>query len=219
MAKLPNYKGMVIAVGGPPHSGKSVFLAELYRQLLTRRPADAFLQRACPDGEGMWSAESDPTLVKEIRRKGNFDAGFMTFTLKAIEALGTRFPITLVDLGGRRSAQNAEILARSTHIIVLSSKEDENKPWQEFAVAEGCETLAVFASELVKQASSGDLYLGVRSEVTTTSDVVGGTLRNLDRGKSGDSEVRLAVIRECYREAVSKFADWLIARADKESTR
>ena len=220
MAKLKNYKGMVIAVGGPPHSGKSVFLAELYRQLLARRPADAFLQRACPDGEGMWSAESDPTLVKEIRRKGNFDTGFMAFTLKAIEALGTRFPITLVDLGGRRSAQNAEILARSSHLIVLSSKEDENKPWQEFAAAEGCETIAVFASELVKLSGSEELDLGsqVRSEATT-SDVVGGTLRNLDRGKSGDSEARLAAIRECYREAVSQFADWLIARADKESAR
>ncbi len=224
MAKLQNYnyKGMVIAVGGPPHSGKSVFLAELYRQILARRPADVFLQRACPDGEGMWSAESDPTLVKEIRRKGNFDAGFMAFTLKAIEALGLRFPITLVDLGGRRSAQNAEILARSSHLIVLSSKEEENKPWQEFAAAEGCETLAVFASELVKLMGSEELDLGthVRSEITASNAAIaGGTLRNLDRGKSGDSEERLAAIRECYREAVSRFADWLIARSDKESGR
>src|SRR3989344_1491697 len=215
MAKLSKYVGMVIAVGGPPHSGKSVFLAELYRQLLARRPADAFLQRACPDGEGMWSAESDPTVVRSIRRKGNFDAGFMAFTLKAIEALGTRFPITLVDLGGRRSAQNAEILARCSHQIILSSKKEEVSAWQEFAAAEGCETIAVFVSELVKLAGSEELDLGVRSEATTTSGVVGGTLRNLDRGRSGDSEARLAAIRECYREAVSQFADWLIARADK----
>lgn len=220
MAKINTYKGMVIAVGGPPHSGKSVFLAELYRQLLARRPASAFLQRACPDGEGMWSAEADPALVKEIRRKGNFDAVFMTFTLQAIEALGTRFPIVLVDLGGRRSAQNGEILARCSHQIVLSSKEEENQPWQEFAAAEGCETLAVFASELVKLANSEELDLGarVRSEVAVAdATVAGGTLRNLDRGRSGDSETRLALIRECYRETVSRFADWLIVRADKKS--
>ena len=221
MAKLKNYKGMVIAVGGPPHSGKSVFLAELYRQLLALRSAGVFLQRACPDGEGMWSAEADPAIVKEIRRKGNFDAGFMAFTLKAIEALGTRFPITLVDLGGRRSAQNAEILARSSHLMILSSKEDEKTPWQEFATAEGCETLAVFTSELVKLEGSEELNLGgeVRSEIAATSEnVVVGVLRNLDRGRSGDSEERLALIRECYREAVSQFANWLIVRADKEST-
>ena len=66
------YKGMVVAVGGPPHSGKSVFLAELYRQLLAKRPSGVFLQRACPDGEGMWSAETNPQLVAEIRRKGSF---------------------------------------------------------------------------------------------------------------------------------------------------
>jgi CRISPR-associated protein Csx3 len=53
------YHGAVIAVGGPPHSGKSVFLAELYRQLLQRQPSGVFLQRACPDGEGMWSNEAD----------------------------------------------------------------------------------------------------------------------------------------------------------------
>ncbi|MDO8623942.1 MAG: hypothetical protein Q7R54_01170 [bacterium] len=223
MAKLSKYIGMVIAVGGPPHSGKSVFLAELYRQILARRPADVFLQRACPDGEGMWSAEADPALVKEIRRKGNFDAGFMTFTLKAIEALGTRFPITLVDLGGRRSAQNAEILARCSHQIILSSKEGEVSAWQEFATAEGCETLAVFASELVKLAGSEELDLGahVRSEIPVTPLWAGavGTLRNLDRGRSGDSAERSARICACYREAVSQFADWLIARADKESAR
>ena len=165
----------------------------------------------------MWSAEADPALVKEIRRKGNFDAGFMMFTLKAIEALGTRFPITLVDLGGRRSAQNAEILARCSHQIILSSKEEENKPWQEFAAAEGCETLAVFASELVKLAGSEELDLGahVRSEASVASDVAvaGGTLRNLDRGESGDSAERMALIRECYREAVSQFSDWLITKA------
>lgn len=206
MAKLKNYKGMVIAVGGPPHSGKSVFLAELYRQLLARRPAGVFLQRACPDGEGMWSAESDPFLVKEIRRKGNFDAGFMTFTLKAIEALGTRFPITLVDLGGRRSAQNAEILARSTHLIILSSKETENGEWQKFAEAEGCQTLSVFGSRLVKR-DDGTLDGSVRSSADFSATTVTGELLNLDRDSGSDP----------YVSVVGQFSDWLIAQADKEA--
>lgn len=231
MAKLKNYnKGMVPAVGGPPHSGKSVFLAELYTQLLARRSANfAFLQRACPDGEGMWSAEAPIAVVRAIRRKGNFDAGFMAFTLGAVEALGTRFPITLVDLGGRRSAQNAEILARSTHLLNLCSVElpGERQPWVEFAAADGCKLLADFRSEMVyrpgmeRKPENLDLGPHVRSEVTVAPDatVAGGILRNLDRGLPGDSVERLALIRECYREAVSQFADWLIARADKESAR
>lgn len=227
MAKLSNYKGMVIAVGGPPHSGKSVLLAELYSQLLARRPANfVFLQRACPDGEGMWSAEAPVEVVRSIRRKGNFDAGFMKFTLEAIEALATRFAIVLVDLGGRRSAQNAEILARSTHLINLCSakKAEERQPWVEFAAEDGCELLADFTSALVHlpgaEPVSRNLDLSARSQVHTAEMVVAtGTLRNLDRGEAGDSWERLAAIRECYREAVSQFADWLISRADKESAR
>ncbi|OHA09203.1 MAG: hypothetical protein A3B37_01545 [Candidatus Sungbacteria bacterium RIFCSPLOWO2_01_FULL_59_16] len=196
------YKGMVVAVGGPPHSGKSVFLAELYRQLLARKPSGVFLQRACPDGEGMWSAESDPTLVAEIRRKGSFSGEFMSFVLKGIENLGRAFPILLLDLGGRRTAENAEILLRSTHLLVLSSKEEEDKPWQEFAAAEGCATLAMFRSRLVKR-SDGTLDDAARSSVDLSAEPVRGELLNLDR-EAGS---------EPYREAISRFADWLIAKA------
>ncbi|MDP3740802.1 MAG: hypothetical protein Q8R08_00565, partial [bacterium] len=165
------YKGMVVVVGGPPHSGKSVFLAELYRQLLAKRPSGVFLQRACPDGEGMWSAETNPKLVAEIRRKGSFSQEFMVFTLKAIENLGRRFPILLLDLGGRRTAENAEILRRSTHLIILSSKEGENEPWSQFAAAEGCQTLAILASRLVKT-SDGSLDQNVRSSVDLSAEPV-----------------------------------------------
>jgi CRISPR-associated protein Csx3 len=198
------YRGMTVAIGGPPHSGKSVFLAELYRQLLARRPSGAFLQRACPDGEGMWSAESDPTLVKEIRRKGSFSQEFMLFTLKGIENLGRRFPILLLDLGGRRTAENAEILRRSTHVLILSSKDEENKPWSQFAAAEGCQTLAVLASRLDKRAD-GTLDSSVRSSLDLSGETVRGELLNLDRDLGSDT----------YREAISQFADWLIAKVER----
>lgn len=195
------YKGMVVAVGGPPHSGKSVFLAELYRQLLARKASKVFLQRACPDGEGMWSAESDPALVREIRRKGAFSQEFMLFTLKSIENLGKTFPLVLLDLGGKRTAENAEILSRTTHLIVLSSKEDEVEPWCEFAKAEGCEPLAVFASRLIKT-EDGSLDQSASSSVDFSTLPVTGLLLNLDR--EGGSEP--------YRNAISQFAEWLIAR-------
>jgi CRISPR-associated protein Csx3 len=197
------YKGMVVAVGGPPHSGKSVFLAELYRQLLARRPSGVFLQRACPDGEGMWSAESDPVLVKEIRRKGKFSSEFVGFTLKSIERLGKFFPIVLLDLGGIRSAENAEILRRSTHLLVLSSKDEENQPWCDFAKAEGCEPLAVFASRLVKR-DDGSLDQDVRSGVDLSALPISGAMLNLDRDNG----------MEPYRDAISQFADWLISEVE-----
>jgi CRISPR-associated protein Csx3 len=199
------YKGMTVAIGGPPHSGKSVLLAELYRQLLSRRPSGVFLQRACPDGEGMWSAESDPDLVREIRRKGSFSQEFVLFTLRSIENLGRRFPILLLDLGGRKTAENAEILHRSTHILVLSSDEAEDEGWIKFAGEEGCKTLAVLRSRLF------ELAPGVLDTTKRTPDQpwlgevpLRGELWQLDR--KGPPEL--------YREAVSRFAEWLIAQVE-----
>ena len=199
------YKGMVVAIGGPPHSGKTVFLAELYRQLLARRPSGAFLQRACPDGEGMWSAESDPALVAEIRRKGSFSQEFMLFTLKGIENLGRRFPILLLDLGGRKTAENAEILRRSTHILVLSSKEEEDELWAKFAGDEGCETLAFLRSRLFELAP-GVLDTSKRTPDQPWSGEIPllGELWQLDR--KGPPEL--------YREAIGHIAEWLIAQVE-----
>jgi CRISPR-associated protein Csx3 len=192
-----DYKGIVVAVVGPPHSGKSVFLAELYRQLLQRRPSGfVFLQRAAPDGEGMWSNESDPKIVAEIRRKGAFSREFMVFTLQSIENLAKVFPLVLLDLGGKRSAENAEILARSTHVIIVSSKEEEIQPWIDFAAAEGCEVLAVFTSRL----GEGQSWI----DFSTTP--LRGEMVNLDRDGPKDP----------YSMAISKFADWLIQFVDKK---
>lgn len=206
MAARSSYKGMVVAVGGPPHSGKSVFLAELYRQLLAGKPSGfCFLQRACPDGEGMWSAESDPEVVKEIRRKGSFSQEFMLFTLRSIEGLGKVFPLVLLDLGGRRTAENAEILSRSTHLIVLSSKEEEDEPWCTFAEAEGCKILAIFRSRLVKL-ENGQLDETVRSSVDLSAEPIQGEMLQLDRDGAVDP----------YQTAVSQFADWLIAKIENE---
>ena len=43
---------MKIVFCGPPHSGKSVFIANLIDKL----PSDGYtIIRACPDGEGTWS--------------------------------------------------------------------------------------------------------------------------------------------------------------------
>lgn len=196
-----SYKGIVVAIGGPPHSGKSVFLAELYRQLLARKPSGTFLQRACPDGEGMWSAESDPVLVAEIRRKGKFSFEFVAFTLNSIENLGRNMPRVLLDLGGIRSAENAEILRRSTHCIVLSSKESEDQSWTEFAEAEGCKPLAILRSRLDKR--DGTLVEGHVSELDLTQIPVRGTLWQMDREGSA----------EPYRSAVGQFAEWLIGQS------
>jgi len=208
----PLYKAWVVAVSGPPQSGKSVFLAELYRQLLARRPKNfAFLQRMCPDGEGVWSAESDPVVVKEIRRKGKFAAGFLERHLPLMvgPALMGSFKIILADLGGIRSTENAEILAHSTHLILLCSDKHagEMQPWLDFATAEGCQILAAFDSRMVKFEDE-ELDLSARSSVDLSAEPVQGEMLNLDR--------KIQQLHESitFRQAVSQFAEWLIAKVE-----
>lgn len=212
----PLYEARVVAVGGPPHSGKSVFLAELYRQLLARRPKNfVFLQRMCPDGEGVWSAEADPEVVKEIRRKGKFASGFLERHLPLIvgPALMGSFKLILADLGGFRSAENAEILARSTHLVLLCSDKhaDEGQPWLDFAAAEGCKILAALDSRLVK-CEDGTLDLTARSSVDLSAEPVKGGMLNLDRETQQKHE------SITFREAVSQFAEWLIAKVETQAT-
>ncbi|NJR65692.1 MAG: ATP-binding protein [Leptolyngbyaceae cyanobacterium CRU_2_3] len=196
-----SYHGRVIAVGGPPHSGKSVFLAELYRQLLQRQASGIFLQRACPDGEGMWSNEADPAIVQQIRKKFAFSAEFVTLTLQAIERLGQnpQLSLVLLDLGGKRTAENAEILRRSTHCILLSAQAEETANWQTFAAAEACPILAIFQSRLIKLPDQ-TLDLAARSAIQTNLPLPQGTLVNLSRD----------VGTACYAEAIAQFADWLM---------
>ena len=196
---------VVIAVGGPPHSGKSVFLAELYRQLLERMPGEVFLQRACPDGEGMWSAESAPALVKEIRQKGQFSADFTSWVAGAIQGLQRGFAITLLDLGGKRMSPNDQILTASTHAIILSSNPDETTVWVEYAQGFGCQILAVIESKLVTNEQGLDS--AARSALNTAATPVTGTLVNLDREGPADP----------YREAVSALAQRLITEAEGTS--
>lgn len=201
------YKGIVIAVVGPPHSGKSVFLAELYRQLLDECPSQVFLTRACPDGEGMWSSEADPEIVRQIRRKSAFSDEFISATLQGIERMGRRSQhrLVLLDLGGKRTAENAEILKRSTHCMILSSDVDEIPQWEAFAAAEGCDVLAIFHSQLV-DCLDGDSRIQrdmtARSVVQVDTNPMEGLWVNLDRDCGTD----------CYAEAIATLARALIIR-------
>ena len=187
--------GRAVAFVGPPHSGKSVFLAELYRQLLASKDvgSKAFLQRACPDGEGMWSAEADQALVKQLRQKGTFDEPTMNFFIQSIRGLRKNKPIILVDCGGRRSNQNAVILQECSDAVILSSNPAEFEPWKEFCEANGVQVIAEFKSELLNAEQRAELDSCLRegrtpapellSQVKTDIVPFTGTMRDLDRDR------------------------------------
>jgi CRISPR-associated protein Csx3 len=194
------YRQLIISVGGPPHSGKTVFLNELYHQLRERMSSDVFLLRACPDGEGMWMYDSDPEAARKIRQKGKFGEQFTESIRGAVTNLKKGFKIVLIDLGGKLLPPNDEMLVESTHQIVLCSKEQaaEGSKWSAYGEQYGAKTLAVFQTELIKSQDSS-IDTSVRSEVEVKESGMTGTLRNLDR----------QVGRECYHEAITKISSWI----------
>jgi CRISPR-associated protein Csx3 len=121
-----------IAVGGPPHSGKSVLLSVL-RSLL---PRDRFLVvEGAPDGEGItgWAHEADPELVRAVRRKGKFLEEFVSWVVDSVR--NSTMSITLVDLGGmllaedgsfsptgvKLTSQNEDILRECDGLVVIAN--------------------------------------------------------------------------------------------------
>lgn len=194
------HRQLVVAVGGPAHSGKSVFLNELYVQLREGMSSDVFLLRACPDGEGTWMYDCSPEVAQRVRAKGKFGEQFTGSVAGAIANLRKGFRIVLVDMGGKLLPPNDLVLTESTHQIVLSSDDGETKKWVAYGEQFGAETLAVLDSELVRGADD-QLDPGARSEVVISETLpIKGTLRNLDRAGS----------REPYQEAISKIADWMV---------
>ena len=185
---------MKIIVCGPPHSGKSVFVANL-RRFLPRE--GSFLFRCAPDGEGTWSNKTDQELVSRIRRKGKFDSKFMDYVLNGLE--NCHIPITLVDVGGIRSEQNEAIFAKCNAFIVLSSKDEELGEWQRFGEGFGLTCLALLRSRLV---GSEEI------ENVQADTPIAGTICGLERGTEIDSELLRQVAQRLTTITASELAKY-----------
>jgi len=58
----------ILLIGGPPNAGKSVLFHSLSSEL-HRQNIRHYGLRACPDGEGNWSQESDRATVMHLRNR------------------------------------------------------------------------------------------------------------------------------------------------------
>ena len=113
-------KGIKIVIGGPPHSGKSVFNDALFKNL-TGDTTYAF--GAAPDGEGPWYHKNynDPS-VRRLRQKGKFTPEYVADRKEKIK--NWEGPLMLIDIGGIPSKENAEIIEGATHAIILAGSSD-----------------------------------------------------------------------------------------------
>jgi CRISPR-associated protein Csx3 len=176
-----------ILVGGPPHSGKSVLVYSLTQALRSRRILH-YAFRACPDGEGDWSNESDRATVRAIRRKGAFNE---TFNERVAGYLRARHLPLLVDVGGRPTADQLAIFSVCTGAILLvgdrpnepeAYDRDHNK-WLQMLNSAGLPLLADIRSDLS----------GVNA-LEADSPIIWGTLAGLERGQTADGPAFRALV-------------------------
>ena len=137
---------MKIVFCGPPHSGKSVFIANL----IAKMPTDAYtIIRACPDGEGTWSNNKNQNETSIVRKKGKFTKSFIDDACQAIDNQTNK--IVLVDVGGVMSKENEQVFQHCDSFVVLSSDEKKKQEWLEFGQGLGLECVGCLDSTLEGQ--------------------------------------------------------------------
>ena len=129
---------MRVVIAGPPHSGKSVFLDGLSKDLPR---SDRYLFRACPDGEGSWTWKNEA--ASAFRRKGSFTKEMVQWYIDKLCTCDLA-PIVLVDVGGRMSSENRRIISEGKvdAAIILSGDPEAINEWENFCRDCGCDILA-----------------------------------------------------------------------------
>ncbi len=177
---------MKVVFCGPPHSGKSVFIANLINKL----PTDAYtIIRACPDGEGNWSNNKNQKETSIVRKKGKFTKSFIEDTCKAIDNQTNK--IVLVDVGGIMSKENEEVFKHCDSFVVLSSDEKKKEEWLKFGQELGLECLGSLDSSLEGQ-----------EEIYSRQPYLQGKIVGLERGEFlKNSQVINAIISDIVKKS------------------
>lgn len=133
-----------VMIGGPPHSGKSVLVYAL-SQALRAAQVSHYVLRACPDGEGDWSQEASKDQVRLLRQKGPFSSEFVERVRRDIER--RHLPL-LVDVGGKPTLEQEQILRACTHAVLLAATPEGLAEWRERAERCGLILIAELQSVL-----------------------------------------------------------------------
>lgn len=136
-----------IAIGGPPHSGKSVLTYHL-TQILRDQQVGHYVLRACPDGEGDWSNEAPPETVRLLRNKGQFSDSFVANVCRTLQA--RHLPL-LVDVGGRPTPEQEVIFDHCTHAILIAPDEAGLTTWRELTQRHNLPVIAELQSTLTEE--------------------------------------------------------------------
>lgn len=126
---------MIIAVLGFPGAGKTTLINRYLYYRLLRERRSFFVQRGCPDGEGIWTSEcpNGKELARQHKRK--FDERFIEWVLASIDNLSKIFDIVIVDCGGKQSDENRKIIAKADKVIIVARSKEDAESWRDFVVS------------------------------------------------------------------------------------
>lgn len=171
-----------IALFGPPHSGKSVFVGGLGKKLsylLKGNYAEnVYMVRACPDGEGDWSMEADKNIVESIRIKGGFSDEFVEQVIERIDYCKKRKKLVFVDCGGKPDHYNEKIANSCTDVIIVTGDKQKLQDWYKI-IPSNINILAEVYSVLSGEVGKGVDYNG---------GIMRFTMKGLERGNEGHLE-------------------------------
>lgn len=171
----------VVVLAGPPRSGKSC-LRQGLKDAMRGIPGARYpyVVTACPDGEGAWFQEtvnSNPSLAAEAKAayKSKFTPEFVARVANSVTNSRRSLPLTIVDIGGIPSAENRQICASATHVILLAGDLNSLPVWREFFGALGVKVLAEVHSD----------YAGTEDALPTRGEdgVLRGSVHHLERGE------------------------------------
>ena len=136
-----------IVIGGPPHAGKSVLFHSLTCALHEQGLRHHAI-RACPDGEGNWSQESDQETVEGLR--SSLKVWPDSFVQRICQDIEHRCLPFLVDMGGHPRPSQYGILRLCTHVILLLRADcpADTQRWQQLVEENGLTPLAQITSQL-----------------------------------------------------------------------
>ena len=167
-----------VVLCGPPRSGKSCLRQGLKQAILKIANAPyPYVITACPDGEGAWfseAAQRDPILARQLKDayKAKFTPEFAT--LAAGWVCQTQNPLTLIDVGGKVTDENRQIMAQATHAIILSSDLEQISTWKTFCQSVGLTVLAQVHSNYEAEHDH---------VVSETAGFITGQVHHLERGE------------------------------------
>ena len=183
-----------VVLCGPPQSGKSCLREGLKKAILGILGAPyPYVITACPDGEGSWLQETynnDEKSAKDmkLRNKGDLTPEF------AKEAAGwvrsANQPINIIDVGGRMSDENKEIMGEATHAVILSGDESKISEWREFCQGLNLKIIAEIYSNYhatEDKISIAKNWQGFLEQVDIELPLLVGSVHHLTRGEDVSS--------------------------------